>query len=104
MIISRTQVDRVLRAYLEGVPELRARSDAARGPAVPEDRVQISVDARRVSEYVELVRRLPDVRQERVAELRQAIRSGGYRVDPDAVAAKMLERLLADEAALEVRP
>lgn len=97
MIISRAQVDRVLRAYLERIPAERVPAPPHR-PAAG-DAVELSEEGQRIARYVAQARSLPDVRPERVAALREAVRSGRYDVAPEAVAAKMLERLLADAAA-----
>ncbi|ADU50317.1 Anti-sigma-28 factor FlgM family protein [Thermaerobacter marianensis DSM 12885] len=69
------------------------------GPVTaPRDRVDLSPEAAAIRRLVEEARRLPDVRPERVAALRQQIARGEYAVDPEQVAERMLYRLLADRA------
>ena len=45
----------------------------------------------------EAIRNEPDVRAERVAELRQRIKEGTYRVDADEVAEKLLDNHLRED-------
>lgn len=97
MIISRAQVDRVLRVYLEAGTAAGPQFGPRPGPAG--DAVSLSDQGQRIARYAAQARQLPDVRPERVAALREAVRSGHYDVSPDAVAAKLIERILADMAA-----
>jgi negative regulator of flagellin synthesis FlgM len=59
------------------------------------DRVEVSRTARHMTELADAANALPEVRQERVAELRRAIESGSFKVDARALAAAILE--LEDE-------
>ena len=45
---------------------------------------------------LQIVRETPDVRQDKVAELRKQIEQGCYKVDADRVAERMLEEGLQD--------
>ncbi len=92
MIISRVQVDRVLRAHLQAAAQPPSRPTVAEAS----DSVRISADSQRIQALIERTRQLPDVRPERVAELTAAIAEGRYHVSPEEVAATWLERLLAD--------
>ena len=104
MIISRHQVLNVLKAYGlqppaaagSGVESGAAAGSARRAPG--RDRVELSAEATAVRRFTELARQLPDVRADRVEEIRQRLAGGEYRVDPHAVAERMLYRLLADRA------
>lgn len=51
---------------------------------------QVSEGLRQIQRATEAVRNSPDVRAERVAELRRQIEAGEYGVDPGDLAAKML--------------
>lgn len=46
----------------------------------------------------ELARSVPDIREDRVAELREQIRSGGYHVDSDTIAEKIIADHTPDES------
>lgn len=104
MMVSRAQVDQALRAYLQGAHGIRLAPTGRQGnepqPAA-EDTVTISRDAQRIARYVAQARQLPDVRPERVAQLKAALAAGRYQVSAEAVATKMLERLLVDAALTE---
>jgi negative regulator of flagellin synthesis FlgM len=59
-------------------------------PAVIEDSVQISDGLRTLQRANELVRNAPDVRAERVAELRRQVETGTYSVSAVDLASKMI--------------
>lgn len=100
MIISRAQVDQVLRTYLRSAAENRTQR-TTRDFGTSGDAVAISADASRIAELVNRAKEFPEVRAERVSELRESIRSGRYEVSPQDVADKWVQRLLADAAVLE---
>ncbi|RLB11722.1 MAG: flagellar biosynthesis anti-sigma factor FlgM [Deltaproteobacteria bacterium] len=47
-----------------------------------------------IKKYKEMVKNLPDVRSDRVQELRDAIKQGNYKVDAKEVAKRMLEDII----------
>jgi flagellar biosynthesis anti-sigma factor FlgM len=49
-----------------------------------------------MSKYKETVKALPDVRQERIAELKRQIEAGEYHVDSRKIAEKILDRQIED--------
>lgn len=55
------------------------------------DRLELSPDAQRIAKLVQSANALPEIRQERVAELSRAIRRGVYEVEPRALARSILE-------------
>ncbi|HEX6989797.1 MAG TPA: flagellar biosynthesis anti-sigma factor FlgM [Bacillota bacterium] len=98
MMISRAQVNEVLRSYLERMESGRrsgARPSAGAGTG---DRVRLSDDARRVAQWVKLAKVLPDGRADRVARVRDAISRGTYNPTSHDIAGKILERLITDRA------
>ncbi|MEW6723402.1 MAG: flagellar biosynthesis anti-sigma factor FlgM [Bacillota bacterium] len=100
MKISGNQIDRLLRIYAQqGTRENSspAKTAGAAGQA-PVDKVTLSERAREIQHFRELVSRLPEVRQEKVEEIMQAISDGRYQVSSADVAEKLLGRLLADKA------
>ena len=50
-----------------------------------------SPNSAEVQKFRELTKKLPDVRQDKVDEIKKKIESGEYRVDAEAVAKKMIE-------------
>jgi negative regulator of flagellin synthesis FlgM len=59
--------------------------------AQPQDRVELSTQKTEIEKLKKSVESLPDVRSEKVAEIKQQIAEGSYRVDGVMVAQKMLE-------------
>ena len=55
------------------------------------DSVTLSEQARRLQRALAVVTGLPDVRNERIAELRARLASGDYRVDADEIARRIVE-------------
>jgi negative regulator of flagellin synthesis FlgM len=55
------------------------------------DRVEISADAKRIARLAQAAKQLPEIRQERVAELAEAIQGGVYEVEPRVLANSILE-------------
>lgn len=69
----------------------KAGQAASDGPSAPQaDSVRLSERARLVSQIREGVEAAPQVREEKVQALRQALAEGRYEVDADKVAGKML--------------
>lgn len=66
-------------------PEGRRRGDSPRG-----DEVTLSPKAQEFQRARELLREAPDVREDVVRRLRAAVESGAHRVDPEAIAERML--------------
>ena len=62
-------------------------SDAGRN----EDRTTFTSDSSAVSSLVGKAMSTPDVRQDLVSQLRQAVSSGQYKLDPTAIASKMID-------------
>ena len=70
-----------------GRPEVARRA----GTAGPTDRVTISSEGRELQVLWQRVAEAPDVRAAKVAELRQAVQAGQYRVTGEEIAARMLQ-------------
>lgn len=70
------------------------RSEAAGGGGASRrtDQVQLSSDARSFARIMQAVSEQPEVRADRVEELRARVESGSYRVDADALAQLLLSR------------
>jgi negative regulator of flagellin synthesis FlgM len=61
------------------------------------DTVVISDAARRLKEAQQLLQAVPDVRVDKVAELRHQVESGTYEIKPDAIAGKMIQESLLND-------
>lgn len=58
----------------------------------PAARVEFSARARELHAAREAAQAAPDVREDKVADARQRIENGTYRVDAEAIARRMLDR------------
>ena len=65
--------------------------------ALSQDRAQFSVDGGKVQQLKGNLATVPDVRQDRVAALQQAIASGSYNVSGQQIAQAMSSDLLGGE-------
>ena len=72
-------------------------TDQARESAVKTDTVVISDAAKRVHEARRQLDDIPDVREEKVAQLRNQIQSGTYKIDADKIAGKMIKEGLFND-------
>ena len=90
MRISQAEIDSVISVY-------RTRAVAAtRGTVDASDAFSISKDALLMSKVRASYERLPDVREDRVRELRRRISEGRYYVPTDLIVEKILGRLLSE--------
>jgi negative regulator of flagellin synthesis FlgM len=83
-----------IEAYVNNVQDKQTTAppkDKAANQGVKTDTVDISDTAKRVSAAREELDRIPDVREEKVAELKKQVENGSYRVDPEKIAEKMLK-------------
>ena len=72
-----------------------AKADASR--QVKEDKVVLSPKAKEVQEATELIKELPDIREEKVAKLKEQVDQGTYKIDGEKIAFKMLKESILDE-------
>jgi negative regulator of flagellin synthesis FlgM len=66
--------------------------------AVKTDTVVISDAAKRIQEARMQLDEIPDVREDKVAQLRNQIENGTYEIDADKIAAKMIKEGLINDA------
>ena len=65
--------------------------------SIPEERVELSRKSIDINRIREIVQKNPDIREEKVALLKEKITSGTYRVGSEEIADKMIrEHLLED--------
>lgn len=74
-------------------------TSAAKASALGEDQAQLSGAHIEVQALTAQASQLPEVREERVQALRQAIHSGEYQVDPQKVAGALFSNLVTSPAA-----
>lgn len=76
-----------------------APTPANASPALGEDQAQLSGPHSQVQALATLASQLPEVRQERVQALRQAVKSGHYQASPGQVAGALVAHLISQRAA-----
>ena len=91
MRISQMEIDSVINVY-------RTRAAAATRGTAGTDAFSISKDALLMSKVRASYERLPDVREDRVRELRRRIADGKYYVPTDLIVEKILGRLISEQA------
>ncbi|MBE3578097.1 MAG: flagellar biosynthesis anti-sigma factor FlgM [Limnochordales bacterium] len=97
MRIRRQEIENVYRLYrIESATGVREASRSTAVSKATADEVTISNQARLIQELKRRIAALPEVREEKVAELRAAIQQGTYKVSSQEIADKMLGRTLAD--------
>lgn len=71
----------------------------AGGSTIATERVDLSAKAKEFQQIRQILDQTPDVREEKVQELKDQIRTGSYAVDSGKVAARMLGESLIDTIA-----
>lgn len=91
----------VIDAYMNQVqvkqkPDIK-EEETARQPGMKSDSVIISEAAKRVQDAQSMLRSIPDVRADKVAEIRRRIEDGTYETNAEAVAEKMIRSSLIND-------
>ena len=66
------------------------------GSAAPEEKVNLSTKARDIQQLRDAINQLPDVREDKVRELKDQVEKGTYDVNGQKVADKMVAESLLD--------
>lgn len=100
MIISSHQINNLLKAYnKEGIrandpDKAQGKTGTVRSRGL--DQTQVSEEAKVFQTALKAAQSTPEVREGKVAELREAIRTGSYSVTGEEIAEKMIGRALVD--------
>lgn len=86
-----TGVYRRMAGSVDGGAGAAAENAGGASSTVRRDRVTISDQAQTLRRLIEQVKAQPELREERVAELRAQIAAGEYQVDGDALAALLVD-------------
>ena len=71
--------------------QVNANNVAASNLSGSEDRTSFKSDTQSLSSLVSQAMSSPEIRDEKVAGLQQAINSGNYKLDPQAIAGSMID-------------
>lgn len=65
----------------------------AQQKSAPSDRVDISGRAREIAELMSVINQMPDIRADKVAEIKKAIETGNYDINSLKIAQSLLEEI-----------
>ena len=89
-----------LDAYVKNVRDRKGTdslSAKGTGNIISKDEVVLSSEAKQIQRAKELIDALPDIREEKVAEIRARIEAGEYEIDGERIAEKMIQESLSNE-------
>jgi negative regulator of flagellin synthesis FlgM len=69
---------------------------AANTAAKPEEKVDLSTMAKNIQQAKNALSKLPDVREEKVQEIKSQVEKGTYNVSGEKIAGKMVEESIVD--------
>ncbi len=73
-------------------PESKQISPAA-AQSNQSDRVDISGKAKEIAELMAVISQMPDIRADKVAEIKKAVESGNYTINPAKIAESILNEI-----------
>lgn len=91
MKISRNQVERVIALYQNSTRPPVEKEDRR------EDKISLSKDGQMFQEIQRAIKESPDVRNQKISEIKKAITEGNYHVSGRDIAEKMVQRFLVDK-------
>ena len=101
MKISENNQVAYLNSYVQNASASEKKNDQekkiAKQDPLGEEKVELSARARDIQKIKNILEDVPDVRKEKVTELKQSIDNGTYNVSGEMAAKKMLEESLLDE-------
>lgn len=96
MIISKTQVQNLLKVYEKNIGTNKTEKVGSSLPVAKNDDVTISDASKLKQKVMQAVNQADDIRTDRVNELKEQISAGTYEVSDGDVAQKMIERTIVD--------
>lgn len=96
MMISRTQVQNLLKVYEKTLGNKAVGKVDSSQPVTKSDDVNISEASKLKQKVLQAVNQADDIRTDKVNELKAQIDSGTYQVEDGDVAQKMIERTIVD--------
>ena len=88
------------RTDVAGKKSVSQKSEPA-GQVSGGEHIALSAKAKGIQKALETVQSSPDIRSEKVAEIKNQIASNSYRVDSDALAEKILQEILTESQFIE---
>lgn len=97
MMISKTQIQQVLKQYGENT-KVRKSDKTSAAPMQQKDSVVLSKQGLDIQQMQKALKDIPDVREEKVQEVKEQIRSGNYNVSGEEIAEQILGRTVVDRS------
>ncbi len=92
--INKTTIERLQKQdKAERARRSRTGDVPASGNTTALDQVSISARSREIQKLEEVIANTPDVREKKVAELKEKIEQGNYEVDPGEIARRILAEI-----------
>ena len=82
-------IQKIMKAYGKTTP----KAQKTEGKKFEEDKIEISSQAREIQVAMKALKELPEVREDKVNEIRAQIKDGTYKPSAEDVAEKLLERI-----------
>lgn len=95
--ISPGQVSNVLKSYRKQAGEKIGEKQDFKASLKKADKTQVSDEARLFQAAFQKLKNMPDVREEKVADIKKSVDSGTYQVSGKEIVEKMVERVIVDK-------
>lgn len=79
--------------YRKNNTETIKSKDKTAKPEAAADKIEISTESKGIAKYVDLIKGMPDIRNDKVEEIQNRISSGNYKVSSGELASKMLDAM-----------
>ncbi|QUH24929.1 flagellar biosynthesis anti-sigma factor FlgM [Serpentinicella alkaliphila] len=93
-IFNNPNVQKVMNIYNKSNSKSVEKTESTK---LAKDRIEISEKAKEYQVALKAFKQLPEVREEKVKELREKIQSGNYQVSGKEIADKIIEGLIIDK-------
>jgi len=101
MEITGKKINTSLDTYIKNIEAQRKLKQASHQPAPltdkEGDKVELSAEAKQIQAAGKLIESMPEIREEKVAHIRNQLKTGAYQIDAGKIAAAMLKEALSDE-------
>lgn len=97
MIISKNQVDSILKTYNKQLGVNKINKPGAAKQIGKNDDLVISGESKIKQKVLQAIKNSDDMRLDKVNELKERVSAGTYNVSDDEVAEKMIERAIIDQ-------
>jgi negative regulator of flagellin synthesis FlgM len=99
MIISNNQIQNMLTKYFKQEAKASSANDEELRKSFKEnyDKVTVSQDAQAFSNAKDVIKEMPEIREDRTAPIQKKVEFGNYEITDEEVAEKMIGRSLVDK-------